>query len=397
MTRHREPTTTVRPAAAPGRRRHRRCATAPSTATGAPTAWRAPVRRCSSCTASATAPRAGCRSCAASPSDHTVIAPDLLGHGESDKPRADYSVAAYANGMRDLLDVLGIEPRHRRRPLARRRRRRPDRLPVPRAVRAARARGRAGASAATSPRSCGWRPRPLAEVAPAPAAAGRWSPAGRAGARSSVLAVAGQRPRPRRRRRRPRVSTACPTATPRRPFTRTLRSVVDWRGQVVTHARPLLPGRGRADAASCGATATASSRSAHAHLAHEAMPGSRLEIFAGAGHFPHHADPDRFVGLAARVRRHHRARVARPRSVPGPAAAGPRSGARRDRRPHRDGRRGRGRRLLSASRRPHAGRPDQNERATARRAVTRREQRVVDRDAACRPVRAPRCRRGARR
>src|SRR5664279_5198934 len=39
----------------------------------------------------------------------TVIAPDLLGHGASAKPRADYSVAAYANGMRDLLDVLGIE------------------------------------------------------------------------------------------------------------------------------------------------------------------------------------------------------------------------------------------------------------------------------------------------
>src|SRR3954462_2007324 len=39
----------------------------------------------------------------------TVIAPDLLGHGKSDKPRADYSVAAYANGMRDLLSVLDIE------------------------------------------------------------------------------------------------------------------------------------------------------------------------------------------------------------------------------------------------------------------------------------------------
>ncbi|HET7072481.1 MAG TPA: alpha/beta fold hydrolase, partial [Mycobacterium sp.] len=39
----------------------------------------------------------------------TVIAPDLLGHGKSDKPRADYSVAAYANGMRDLLSLLEIE------------------------------------------------------------------------------------------------------------------------------------------------------------------------------------------------------------------------------------------------------------------------------------------------
>ena len=41
--------------------------------------------------------------------DYTVIAPDLLGHGRSDKPRADYSVAAYANGMRDLISVLGVD------------------------------------------------------------------------------------------------------------------------------------------------------------------------------------------------------------------------------------------------------------------------------------------------
>lgn len=40
---------------------------------------------------------------------HTVIAPDLLGHGSSDKPRADYSVGGYANGMRDLLTVLGVD------------------------------------------------------------------------------------------------------------------------------------------------------------------------------------------------------------------------------------------------------------------------------------------------
>ncbi len=39
----------------------------------------------------------------------TVIAPDLLGHGGSDKPRADYSLGGYANGMRDLLTVLGID------------------------------------------------------------------------------------------------------------------------------------------------------------------------------------------------------------------------------------------------------------------------------------------------
>lgn len=39
----------------------------------------------------------------------TVIAPDFLGHGESAKPRADYSIGGYANGMRDLLTILGID------------------------------------------------------------------------------------------------------------------------------------------------------------------------------------------------------------------------------------------------------------------------------------------------
>jgi pimeloyl-ACP methyl ester carboxylesterase len=40
---------------------------------------------------------------------YTLLAPDLLGHGESDKPRGDYSLGGYANGMRDLLTVLGID------------------------------------------------------------------------------------------------------------------------------------------------------------------------------------------------------------------------------------------------------------------------------------------------
>ncbi len=41
--------------------------------------------------------------------DHTVIAPDLLGHGRSAKPRGDYSLGAFAAGLRDLLAVLDFE------------------------------------------------------------------------------------------------------------------------------------------------------------------------------------------------------------------------------------------------------------------------------------------------
>lgn len=37
-----------------------------------------------------------------------VIAPDLLGHGESAKPRTDYSLGAFAVWLRDLLDQFGV-------------------------------------------------------------------------------------------------------------------------------------------------------------------------------------------------------------------------------------------------------------------------------------------------
>jgi pimeloyl-ACP methyl ester carboxylesterase len=39
----------------------------------------------------------------------TVVAPDLLGHGQSAKPRGDYSLGAQASGVRDLLLTLGHE------------------------------------------------------------------------------------------------------------------------------------------------------------------------------------------------------------------------------------------------------------------------------------------------
>jgi pimeloyl-ACP methyl ester carboxylesterase len=41
---------------------------------------------------------------------YTLLAPDLLGHGESAKPRGDYSLGAYASGIRDLLIALNAKP-----------------------------------------------------------------------------------------------------------------------------------------------------------------------------------------------------------------------------------------------------------------------------------------------
>ncbi len=41
--------------------------------------------------------------------DHRVLVPDLFGHGDSAKPMGDYSLSSHAATMRDLLDHLGID------------------------------------------------------------------------------------------------------------------------------------------------------------------------------------------------------------------------------------------------------------------------------------------------
>jgi pimeloyl-ACP methyl ester carboxylesterase len=40
---------------------------------------------------------------------YTVIAPDLIGHGDSAAPRGDYSLGAHAAGVRDLLAAIGVD------------------------------------------------------------------------------------------------------------------------------------------------------------------------------------------------------------------------------------------------------------------------------------------------
>ncbi|MEU0886159.1 alpha/beta hydrolase [Lentzea sp. NPDC005914] len=223
----------------------------------------------------------------------TVIAPDLLGHGASDKPSADYSVAGYACGMRDLLTVLDV-----------------DRVTV---VGHSLGGGVAIQFAYQFPERCerlvlvgsggiGRHVHPLLRLACLPGAELVIS---LATTPPVLLATSLLAPLVRcagglglgsdlhyaLERFRSLADDTC-----RRAFLRTLRSAVDWRGQTVTildrtylllGTPTLLVWGDRDQVVSID----------HADLARVAMPHSRLEIFTGAGHFPHQADPERFVAL----------------------------------------------------------------------------------------------------
>jgi pimeloyl-ACP methyl ester carboxylesterase len=224
--------------------------------------------------------------------DHTVIAPDLLGHGRSDKPRADYSVAAYANGMRDLISVLGV-----------------DRVTI---IGHSLGGGVATQFAYQFPERCerlvlvssGGVARsvhPMLRLATAPAAEQVMGllqlPGAKPLARAlfAMLDAAGTD-----------LSRDAPDMllmfdslrdqVSRKAFARTLRAVVDLQGQVVTmldrcyltQGMPTLLMWGKRDAVI---------PYEHGLLAHAAMPGSRLVAFENAGHFPHHTDPELFSGV----------------------------------------------------------------------------------------------------
>ena len=224
--------------------------------------------------------------------DHTVIAPDLLGHGRSDKPRADYSVAAYANAMRDLLSVLGIE-----------------RASV---VGHSLGGGVAMQFAYQYPERCerlvlvatggiSREVNPILRLASAPNADLVLPllrlPAMRLVGRALVklLQLLGT-DMGRDADDLQLVFEALPDATARRAFIRTLRAVVDWRGQVITMLDRSYLTRGMPTLLVWG-TRDAVVPYEHANIAHAAMPGSRLEVFDGAGHFPHHFDPERFSAV----------------------------------------------------------------------------------------------------
>jgi pimeloyl-ACP methyl ester carboxylesterase len=93
-----------------------------------------------------------------------------------------------------------------------------------------------------------------------------------------------------------RVFDALPDGASRQAILRTLRSGVDWRGQAITMLDRAYLAEGIPTLVVWGGH-DAIIPLGHARLAHEALPGSRLEIFDDAGHFPHHRDPGRFVAV----------------------------------------------------------------------------------------------------
>ena len=113
--------------------------------------------------------------------NHTVIAPDLPGHGTSEPGSGDYCLGAHAAGLRDLLVSLGHERATDRRPLPRRRHRDAVHLPVP------------GAGRAPRP-GLERRPRARGEPGPAGGGAARRGPLHRRHRRSRRRASARSRP-----------------------------------------------------------------------------------------------------------------------------------------------------------------------------------------------------------
>jgi len=223
--------------------------------------------------------------------DSTVIAPDLLGHGESAKPMGDYSLGAYASGLRDFLGALGI----------------------PRATLVGQSFGGGVAMqlAYQHPECCErivlvgsgglgrevswllrWLTLPgvelLMPILFPPFVRDRGNDMRhllhRIGIRSARIDE------------KWRAYASLAESPNRQAFMHTLRSVIDSGGQTVSAldrlylaaAVPTLIVWGDQDDII---------PVAHAYAAHEAIPGSHLAIMEGAAHFPHAEQPERFVEI----------------------------------------------------------------------------------------------------
>jgi pimeloyl-ACP methyl ester carboxylesterase len=225
---------------------------------------------------------------------YTVIAPDLLGHGQSAKPRADYSVGGYANAMRDLLTVLGI-----------------DKVTVV---------GHSFGGGVAMQFAYQFPERTERMVLVAPGGLGRevsaairaitlpgfhqamglvTLPGVRQLTRGGLRALAGTGlPRTRDLGEVAEIVDSLRDPAARRAIRHVVCAVVDWRGQVVTmvdrayltQAMPMCVVWGTED----GVIPVR-----HAGIAAELAPGARVEVIANAGHFPHKDHPQRFVKIVS--------------------------------------------------------------------------------------------------
>jgi pimeloyl-ACP methyl ester carboxylesterase len=226
--------------------------------------------------------------------NYTVIAPDLIGHGASDKPRGDYSLGAHASSIRDLLVALG----HERASIVGHSLgggiamqfsyqfpERCERLALVDS-------GGLGRDVSILLRAA---TLPGSEFVLPALAATRLLDAGRFAGR--MLGKVGLRARTDIEEIARGHATLADAAT-RSAFVHTLRAVVEPGGQRVDASNrlylaahiPFLLIWGERDSII---------PVAHGLATHEALPGSRLELFAESGHFPQLDEPQRFIEVLA--------------------------------------------------------------------------------------------------
>jgi pimeloyl-ACP methyl ester carboxylesterase len=222
---------------------------------------------------------------------YRVLAPDLLGHGESTKPRGDYSLGAFAASLRDLLDELGISRAtivgqslgggvamqftYQHRDYCRR---------------------LALISSGGLGPDLNWILRilsaPGAElVLPVVAQRAVLNVGNKLGSWLTSVGIQS----PRGSEMWSAYSSLADQQT-RQAFLRTLRSVVDYRGQAVSALGKIHVSQGLPTLLIWGEQDRIIPV-AHGYAAHDAVPGSRLEVLAGVGHFPHVEAPTAVVDI----------------------------------------------------------------------------------------------------
>jgi pimeloyl-ACP methyl ester carboxylesterase len=222
---------------------------------------------------------------------YTVVAPDLIGHGDSATPRGDYSLGAHATSIRDLLAVLGVE----------------------RATIVGHSLGggvamqffyqfpqRTERLVLVSSGGLGREVSPLLRSATLPGAGALLSLAAHPRL-LATLRLLGDRMRASGSRQGVYVQAIARALQPleqpgaRKAFLHTLRAVIDVQGQRVSAQDRLYLLAGMPTLIVWGERDN-TIPPAHGSDAHRAAPGSRLATLPGAAHFPHLEDPE---GLAA--------------------------------------------------------------------------------------------------